>query len=294
MKNKQHIQRTFFKQQYHHDCGEACIKTVLSYFGLSTCNLPQLIEETTGIHLLAIKNQLQACGIAVKAFQCDPLNWSAVETISLMVTTTPSGSHAVILYPTRDKYHHKNRYLVGNPATGLSWVSLQDINWNGTLLTFDFKQHQIDQVKPLKLILKHQWLVFRENALFFNIIIFWGLLIILLTLAVPLIFQNGLDQFKLGQQIDQLIPIVLLVFFILFLRTGIVYLRQQLLSNFSKTYYHHSFKCWFKDLLKNNVKFWNTLNQGDFNQLLKEQHQLQQLNLLSITEIFNDLMLLVF
>jgi ABC-type bacteriocin/lantibiotic exporter with double-glycine peptidase domain len=291
MRSVAEIRKTFCLQTLHHDCGAACINSILGYFNLGKIDALEFIKNKEGINLLSLKNILVAQGIEVGAYECKQL--PKQNELAMIVVKNQGENHAVLLYPHQKRDGEVEYVLVGNPASGVYWQEKEGFIWEGIMMTFKYR-NTFSSLRPILLdVFASQYQTYKKHVLNFNVVIFWGLVVNILTILLPIIFQSALDYFKLNRDLESISRYVLLICFILFIRAGISYLRKNLIADFARNYYSENIKTWFNDLANSRSSFWATLNHGDFNKLLKEQHQLQQLNLLSLIEIISDVLQLI-
>jgi ABC-type bacteriocin/lantibiotic exporter with double-glycine peptidase domain len=288
----QRILDTFMMQSYHHDCGIACLKSVYGYFGLEQPNDLEEGLNTNGINLLQLKCDAEKHDLWVDAYQFDCKVAPEIYEISLLVVQRNSLAHAVICYPDKRQKQGNDLFLIGDPATGLSWQAYADLNCTGVLLCFKSKSKSTQQIKQKFSIVYQQLLSFRAFTGSFISIISLGLVISLLAIAMPLMIQRKIDEIEAVSE-HHFFVFALFIFFIIALKNLLNFLRQKLLADFAKRYHSSHQLVWLNGLSNFKIQLLKTLNNADFIKLLKEQHQRQQGNLLFFTTLFSEFILLV-
>nr|MBC7612239.1 ATP-binding cassette domain-containing protein [Pseudopedobacter sp.] len=284
------VKRTFHRQYLKNDCGIACLKSVADFYHLSLSPVSYGILGEQGLSFLAIKNEAEAMGLKVDAQQLNVEQLLALEELSLIAIENERGfSHAVLLYPYRLSKGKAVKVLVGDPAKGLKYCSLQTLKFKGYALSF----HLEKTLKGNSLWHPYLKLWTAENYLLGILLVFWGAVASLLSLATPILLQRITDHLRIEKRGDQLYYHLALIGVCILLKSFIGYFRHRIAVDFNYQHFLNGLASWFTSLSRQTSATFQQLHPYDFKRIWRAHHQIAQITVGITLQVLNDCLLYV-
>ncbi len=128
--NKRHLQATFVKQLDQSDCGVACLRSVMRYYG-GEKSLETLREfcgtSKYSTTLLGLYHGAQKCGFNAVGHESDMDSLKKIkDPIVLHVLINNSLQHYVLCYA-----FEKGKFIIGDPAIGIVEMTEEEVEKYG-------------------------------------------------------------------------------------------------------------------------------------------------------------------
>lgn len=280
------LKKSLILQQDSSDCGVACLRTLLRYYG-SDASLERLRElsGTTkeGTTLLGLYQAANTLGLEAEGCEADvEALIDHGQPVILHVVMEGNLQHYVIAAtnPTPDPSHlREGKFLVADPAKGISVYSEEELKkiWtSGKCLTVK----PTERLKPVKVQqqAKRKWLLdlLQED---------WGLLatasalglgMALLGMVMAVFSQKLIDDILPSRNIVKLIGGLALVAFLLLVRVGLESLRTYILIRQSKQFNHRMVGNFYETLLELPKSFFDSRKIGDLVARLNDTSRIQR------------------
>jgi len=260
------------------DCGCACLKTVLKYYG-SDANLEHLKElsgtTVRGTSMLGLIQASENFNLNAEAFEASIEDLKKLNKPCILHVETETGFYHYITFFS----YHKEQFIIGDPAIGLQKYSekeLLNIWKKGYLLTLkktkDFKNHHSKRKTHFSWLLS----IIKEDTSFYVSAVFLGIIIAFLSM-VTLVFTEKLidvilpsrDKFLLYQSLSAWAILLLLTLTLNYVRSTIL-IKQALRFNTRIIRY------FFNKLLLMPKVFFDSKRQGDMIARMNDTERLQE------------------
>lgn len=290
MKIEKKIAKTFVLQKNQSDCGVACLSSIIRFHG-GVPNFEKLrIDSGTsrqGATLLGLYQVANNIGFNAEGMQADK---SFLRTIKhpaiLHVVVNGSMLHFVVCYQVLE-----NRYLIGDPAVGVKWISeleLSEIWKSGKLLTLvpDEKRFKREKAEHG---LKWDWfkMLLREDLSLLTTILLMGIAIAVLGLATAIFAQVFIDRLIPSGNAIRIYTTIGLVTILLLARLLIAFYRQQLMLRQGVDINMRITGNFFSNLLMLPMVFFTSRKIGDMVARLNDIGRIQQ----TVTFFFGELLI---
>jgi ABC-type bacteriocin/lantibiotic exporter with double-glycine peptidase domain len=282
------VKRTFHRQFLKNDCGIACLKSVADFYHLSLSPVSYGILGEHGLSFLSIKNEAESMGLKVTAKQLNAEQLLALDQLSLIAIENERGfSHAVLIYPYQLRKRKAVKVLVGDPAKGLAYCAIATLKFKGYVLSFHLEN------TPKGKSFWHTYLKLwtAENYLSGMLLVFWGAIASLLSLATPIFLQRITDHLRMEKRADQLFYHLSLIGVCILLKSFIGYFRQRIAADFNYQHFLEDFYNWFASLSRQTDATFQQLHTYDFKRIWREHHQIAQITVGITLQVLNDCLL---
>lgn len=276
--NFKKLKKSLVLQHDQSDCGVACLLSIVRYYG-GTNSLEKLRElsGTTkqGTTLLGLYQAAE--GLELKAEGCEADTDALIEhgkPVILHVLIESRLKHYVVCYGYQD-----GQFLIGDPAKGMqnySKLELEAIWQSKTCLTLEptpnFESKTNVQQSKKEWFLK----LLREDYDILKISIGLGLAIAVLGMAMAIFSQKLIDDILPSKDFGKLVTGIVLVGFLLLVRTGFSALRDFFLTRQSKDFNIRIIDRFFGSLLRLPKPFFDTRKVGEIVARLNDTRRVQR------------------
>lgn len=289
------IKKAFVLQQDEKDCGVACLKMIIRFYG-SDISLEKLKRESgtsskgtnlLGLYQAAKQNQLLAEGFEASIKDLYELNSPTI----LHVTLEGNYNHFIVYFPTKGK-----QFLIGDPADGLTYYteeSLQKIWKSGYLLklepTSDFISKGLYASKNLKWLREH---LMEDKNLFYSAI-FLGAILSLLGIVTAVFTQQLVDDILPERNLHLLLKALSCWGVLLLIQIFLSYLRQILMYRQSYHFNQRVISYFLGKLLFLRKSFFDSKKQGDMIARMNDSQKIQSAIQYVLGQAMIDAMLLI-
>ncbi|WP_159468151.1 peptidase domain-containing ABC transporter [Dyadobacter sp. 3J3] len=292
MLNQQAVRKTCVRQQDSSDCGVACLRSVLHYYGgdISLERLREIsgtsIQGTTLLGLYEAANQV---GFDAEGCEADlPALVEHGEPTILHVIMEGDLEHYVLWYGVMNagsKSEHPvnqdgfRKHIIGDPARGIVELTDQELLgiWqSGKCLT----------LKPNNQFIKSNDQSGKKRAWFINLIredisllmtaSGLGLLMAILGMVMAVFSQKLIDDILPSKNMTKLITGISLVAFLLFVRIGLEMLRTYILLRQSKDFSNRIISKFYENLLNLPKAFFDKRKTGDIVARMNDTSRIQR------------------
>ena len=272
------IQKSLVLQQDGSDCGVACLKMLLRYYG-SDASLERLRElsgtNKQGTTLLGLYQAANALGFETEGCEADiEALIEHAQPVILHVLMEGNLQHYVVCFPSQN-----DDFLIADPACGIkaySAAALKAIWISGKCLTVK-PTPQLQSV-ALQKNQKKKWLlqILRDD---------WGLLaaaavlgvgMAVLGMVMAVFSQKLIDDILPARQFSKLYVGIGLVAFLLLVRVGLESLRTYILMRQAKQFNNRIVANFYDTLLNLPKSFFDTRKVGDLTARLNDTGRIQR------------------
>jgi ATP-binding cassette, subfamily C, bacterial len=224
------------RQHSEEDCGAACLASIAKYYG-RTLTLTHTREAVgtgqLGTTLLGLRRGTESLGFYTRSAAASPEIFSHMNAIPLPAIIHWRGNHWVIWYGRRD-----NRYVIGDPATGIRYLSQAELtqdwrDWVMLLLQPDpsrFCAQSDDKISKVEQVLAR---LLPYRAMLLEALL-CTTVIGLLSLASPFFIQILTDDVLIRGDTRLLTGVVLAVVILYVVRSGLTLVSDNLISHFAQ------------------------------------------------------------
>lgn len=294
MKYKQ-IQKTFSLQKDLTDCGVGCLQSLIRYYG-GDISLETLREKSgtakTGTTLLGLYQCANEIGFDAEGCEADiDALTEHGKPVILHVIIDEKYEHYVVCY-YRDASQN-NQFLIGDPAKGLEyWTDEYLIQvWKSkTCLTLEPKEGFVKASETKKEKLKWLKELIREDKEDVYIIIFLGVIVTILGMAMSIFSQILIDRILPSNNYRRLILSLVFIGWVLIIKQLIVTLRGYYIIKQSKAFNERINLKFYSSLLHLPKMFFDSRKIGDFVARLNDTQRIQGVIKLLITNTATDIL----
>ncbi len=260
------------------DCGVACLKSLVVFYG-GNISLEKLREMSgtskQGTSLLGLYQVANQIGFNAEGCEADiQALIKHNKPVILHVTINNSLQHYVVCY------EYKNgQFIIGDPAKGIVYYSkeeLEDVWTSKACLTLepDESFQKAENVKAEK----KAWFknLLKEDYEILAVSIVVGMLISVLGMVMAVFSQKLIDEILPSKDLQKLILSIVLVAFLLVIRTGFVAIRQFLLIIQSKQFNNRIIHSFYNALLFLPKSFFDTRKIGELVARLNDTTRVQR------------------
>ncbi len=275
------LKKTHTLQHDQTDCGVACLKSILRYYG-GDATLEKLRDlsgtSVQGTSLLGLQQAAEAYNLEAEAFEVEVLDEFKAEATFpciLHVLIDEKLEHYVVCNktPTSDQ-----GYLIGDPAKGIE-------EWTETELLQRWKTRAMLNLKPKEGFEKstkttnRKWSWFkdlnREDMPILGISGLMGMVIAVLSLSTAYFSQKLIDDFLPNHKTSKLQLGLGLLFFILLAKSGLGYIRTLLLLRQSKDFNSRVANSFYENLMYLPKAFFDNRKTGDLIARMNDTRRIQ-------------------
>lgn len=277
------------------DCGVACLKSVLRFHG-SDASLEKLRELSgTGIQgttLLGLQEAALKKGLEAEAFEVHNLDEFKAEAAfpCILHVTLDRLEHYVVCYKADTA-----GYLIGDPAKGIElWLEEQLLGVWHTRAMLNLKPTEALELKTVEKKRKVSWFLdlVREDIPLLAASAAMGVVIAALGLTSAYFTQKLIDDFLPHQQTTKILAGLILLLFLLVVRSAINYIRTLLLLRQSRDFNNRTAGRFYDTLLILPKAFFDTRKTGDLIIRMNDTRRIQGTILLLTNTAMIDLLVI--
>ncbi|MGZ0016473.1 peptidase domain-containing ABC transporter [Yeosuana sp. AK3] len=277
------------------DCGCACLKSILQFYGGDT-NLEYLKEisgtSSKGTSFLGLIQASEKIGLSSEAYQASIEDIKTVKEPFILHVEIGGFQH----YLTSFKYDEKIGFTIVDPAIGLQTYTeaeLLKIWKSGYILIVNKANSEV----PLKTLKRDYftWILdmMRKDTSYYISAVFLGIIIALLNMTT-LVFTEKLIDVVLPSRSLSLLFKTLSIWFVLLLATILLnYVRSVVLIQQAYNFNVRVFRFFFKRLLKMPKVFFDSKKQGDMIARMNDTERIQRNIKTIIADSFIQFLLIV-
>lgn len=260
------------------DCGCACLKMALRYYG-GDANLEYLKEisgtNSRGTTFLGLIQASEKIGLLSEAYQASIEDIKKIKEPFILHVEQKGSLH----YLTCFDYNPIKGFTIADPAIGLLTYSQQELLsiWKSGYILIIKKEGDKVLLKTLKRgYLKWVLDMMKKDASYYISAVFLGVIIALLNMTT-LVFTEKLIDIVLPSRSLALLFKTLSIWFILLLITiALNYVRSMVLIQQAYNFNVRIFRFFFKRLLKMPKVFFDSKKQGDMIARMNDTERIQR------------------
>lgn len=270
--------KTFVLQQDQNDCGVACLLSLIQYYGGSNTleNLREISGTTKqGTTLLGLYQAANQLGFTAQGNEADiQALIDHTAPLILHVILEERLQHYVVCYSFDNE-----KFIIGDPAKGIGYYTKEELEaiWKSkTCLTLapndDFKR-ALDLKKD-----KKQWFLnlLKEDHRLISFSVLLGLVIAVLGMVMAIFSQKLIDVILPSKDLNKLVTGIILVAFLLLVRTAFTGLRDYFLIRQSKDFNNRIIDGFYTALLHLPKLFFDTRKIGELVARLNDTQRVQR------------------
>ena len=291
-----HINKTFTLQQGASDCGAACLKSIISYYGGNeTIERLREISGTSkqGTTILGLHQAAEQLHLISK-----PLEAESVE--NLRELTQPAILHVVINeyqqhYFVFYGFEKNDRLIIGDPAKGIIHYSRSELEavWKSkALIKLDLTE-KFEKVKHTKKQ-KRIWIrqLIEEDKPLLVVALFFGTVISLLGLATAIFSQRLIDDFLVNGKTEKIILGLSLLALILFICALLDRIRKLVIIRQNKDFNNRLISRFYGALMYLPKLFFDTRKTGELIARMNDTSRIQSTINLIIQSLIIDILVI--
>ena len=287
--NIKSIRQNFVLQNDQSDCGVACLLSLTNYYdGTNTLEKLRELSGTTkqGTTLLGLYQAANQIGFDAEGNEADIKSLiEHGEPVILHVLMNQRLQHFVVCYG-----YEEDHFIIGDPGKGTQYYSKKELEkiWvSKTCLTLKPNEHFV-KVKSVKQA-KKDWIykLVKEDFNLLGLSIFLGLVISVLSMAMAIFSQKLIDDIIPSKNLQKLFWGIGLLTLLLFIRAGLLALRQFFLITQSKNFNNRIINFFYGSLLFLPKSFFDTRRIGELVARLNDTTRIQRV----ITEIAGSIII---
>jgi ATP-binding cassette, subfamily C, bacteriocin exporter len=275
------LKKTHTLQHDQTDCGVACLKSIIQYYG-GHATLEKLRDlsgtSIQGTSLLGLQQAAEGHGLEAEAFEVDDLAVFKAEAVFpciLHVLIDEKLEHYVVCYKPPAE---GAGYLIGDPAKGLEeWTEATLIERWKTRAMLNLKPSDNFEIAEKSTNRKWTWFkaLIKEDLPILGISSIMGILIAVLSLSTAYFSQKLIDDFLPNHKTSKLLLGLGLLFFILLAKAGLGYIRSLLLLRQSKDFNSRVANTFYQTLMYLPKAFFDNRKTGDLIARMNDTRRIQ-------------------
>ena len=272
------LQKTFVLQHDQSDCGVACLSSLMKYYkGNGSLEKLRKLSGTTkrGTSLLGLYQAANQLGFNAQGCEANlQVLKDHKKPVILHVIIDKKLQHYVICYG-----YQNNHFIIGDPAKGIQHYNekqLEDIWKSRTCLTLEPNESFI--ITEQQKTLKKKWFLslIKEDYNLLSYSVLMGLFTASLGMAMAVFSQKLIDDILPSKDINKLITGIVLVGFLLIVRTLFTVLRSYFLIRQKKDFNNRIIDRFYSSLLKLPKLFFDTRKIGELVSRLNDTQRIQE------------------
>ncbi|WP_428231167.1 peptidase domain-containing ABC transporter [Flavobacterium sp.] len=276
--NLKHIEKTYVLQLDQSDCGVACLLSIIKLnHGNQSLEKLREISGTTkeGATMLGLYQAANQLGFTAEGCEADiQALIDHKQPVILHVSIENRLQHYVVCY----QYNEKKGFLIGDPAKGISTLSIAELEkiWiSKTCLTLETNANFVTQ--KMQQNNQKKWFLdlIKEDYKLIWISVLLGVFIAGLGMSMALFSQKLIDDILPSHNIKKLVSGISMLAILLFARVGIGILRQYFLLKQSKDFNNRINSSFFFSLLQLPKLFFDTRKTGELVARLNDTQRIQ-------------------
>ena len=273
-------------QQDQSDCGVACLLTVIRYHGgiNSLENLRKLSGTSKkGTSFIGLLQASQKAGLDAEGLEANRISdlIEISEPSILHVVIESRQQHYIVFFPIADRSQSikaETRFRLFDPAKGIIDLTASELEniWHSKAILKLVPNASFEKVKSQK-IKKTNWLInlIREDALILSLATFLGIVTSLLGISTAIFSQELIDDILPHGNTSKLWLSLCLVSFLLFTRSGLVYLRGLFIVKQGQDFNNRINQSFYKNLLALPKSFFDTRKIGELIARMNDTKRIQ-------------------
>lgn len=272
------IRQSFILQNDQSDCGVACLLSLINFYdGTNTFERIRELSGTTkqGTTLLGLYQAANQTGFEAEGNEANIKSLiKHGEPIILHVIMDQNLQHYLVCYGFK-----KNHFIIGDPAKGIQYYTKEKLDniWvSKACLTLKPNQQFVKAKSERNA--KKDWILklVREDFNLLGLSIILGIIIAVLGMAMAVFSQKLIDDIIPSKNLQNLFWGIGLVTFLLFIRIGLVAIRQFFLVTQSKNFNNRIINFFYSSLLFLPKSFFDTRRIGELVARLNDTTRIQR------------------
>lgn len=277
------IKQSFILQNDQSDCCVACLLSLINYYdGTNTLEKLRELSGTSkqGTTLLGLYQAANKTGFDAEGNEADIKSLiEHGEPTILHVLMDKRLQHFVVCYG-----YEEDHFIIGDPGKGIQYYTKKELEkiWvSKTCLTLK-PNHKFVKAEYVKHA-KQDWILklIKEDFNLLGLSILLGLIIAVLSMAMSVFSQKLIDNILPSKDLQKLFWGIGLLSLLLFIRAGLLALRQFFLITQSKNFNNRIINFFYSSLLFLPKPFFDTRRIGELVARLNDTTRIQRV----ITEI---------
>lgn len=277
MMNYKKIKRTFVRQHGQSDCGISCLASILKFHGgFATLDYLRQISGTTkfGTSMIGLKEASESVGFQAKGLEAtsvDNLKELAQPAI-LHVLLHGKFQHYVVYYGFKGE-----DIIIGDPQSGIeTWSkSKLDDMWQSKALIKLTPTDQIEKRRHQEKSLRWFLTILKEDLNILSSSLFLGILIALFSISTAIFSQQLIDTILPGKNLFKLILGLSLFALILFIKTGLGYVKGLFLITQGREFNKRLINQFYNALLFLPKQFFDSKKTGELVSRMNDTNRIQ-------------------
>ncbi|MCV6628672.1 MAG: ABC transporter transmembrane domain-containing protein [Flavobacteriaceae bacterium] len=289
---------------YQHDqkdCGCACLRMALKYYGGDT-NLEFLKEisgtNTRGTSILGLIQASKKIGLLAEAFKASIPEIKSIAKPYILHVEKGDFFHYVLCFGFDNK---KKRFIIADPAVGLQMYSENELLkiWTHGYVLILRKNPKTQLARTTKRK-SFNWVLemIKADSSYYIAAVFLGIVLALLNMTSLIITEKLIDIVLPSRNLVLLYKTIIIWIFLLLITILLSYLRSLILIKQAQIFNVRVFRYFFQRLLNKPISFFESKKKGDMIARLNDTERIQK-NIKtiiadSLIEIFTILIAFIF
>ena len=295
LKHKFPNRNNFILQKDLSDCGIACLQNILQYYGLSaSAEKLRDISGTSieGTNMLGLSNAASFLGFNAQGAQAGNIDsLKEINYPSILYTIKENRHHYIVLYSWNGK-----KFIVGDPAKGILKLSPEELLqiWEKKFILL-LEPTEETAIKSVPKKSGWEWVssLIRGYANILIVVAVLGAISAILNLSTAIFSQKLLDKLLAGSDYKKIYFSIALLAIILFLKSGVNYIRGLIIAFQSKNFNSDLTMGFYERMLGLPKLFFDRRKTGDMVARLNDTNRIQQAASMFIGDLSIQLILLV-
>jgi len=295
--NLKHLKKIHIQQLDQSDCGVACLLSIIKFYdGNQSLEKLRELSGTTkqGTTILGLYQAANTLGFIAEGCEADINALIAhKQPVILHVVIESNLQHYIVCYG----YNEKEGFLIGDPAKGISFLSIPELEkiWiSKTCLTLEPNENFITEKTDKKAQIKWFINLLKDDYKLIGISVLLGVFIAGLGMSMALFSQKLIDDILPSRNIKKLISGISLLTILLLARVAIGILRQYFALLQSKDFNNRINNSFIFSLLHLPKSFFDTRKTGDLVARLNDTQRIQSvIRMLSSSLIIDVLVAII-
>lgn len=266
-------------QYSQEDCGAACLVSVAKYYGRTfTLNRTREAIGTgqLGTNLLGLRRGAETLGFHGRSAAASPEILDRLSEIPLPAIIHWRGKHWTVLYGKKG-----NKYIIGDPAVGIRYLARQELieywkDWVILLLQPDYSRFHLQPEEKVQGLGQFWLRLLPYRSLLLEALV-CVCLIGLLSLVSPFFLQILTDDVLIQGNTRLLRGILIAVFIMYALRSGLSLVADNLIANFARRVELELILEFGRQILRLPLNYYETRRSGEVVSRLRDIEEINRL-----------------
>lgn len=291
------IKSSLVRQHDQHDCGIACLASVIRYHG-GHATLDQLRHlsgtSTDGTTLLGLCEAAQKAGFDAEGLEANDAGdlRSLTSPVILHVTIGRSLAHYLVFFA----FDNSGGAIIGDPAAGIRTYSQAELNdiWTSRYL-LDLKPNQDFIKSSSRKDQKRKWFysLVKDDVLILIAATFLGVVTSIIGLSTAIFSKKLIDDILPLRDVPKFTMGVILLFILLMAKTALSAIRNQFLITQSIIFNSRTIQSFYQRLLTLPKFFFDTRTLGELVSRMNDTRRIQTSLTVITGSLVIDILLLV-